>query len=307
MRNLYFSDGFKPEQLLYEDLIIEAVKIYGQDLYYMPRDLVNIDSVFKEDPVSSFNSSYRVEMYVENNDGFDGEGDLFSKFGVEIRDSVTLIMAKRRWNETVRKYDNEIDTDRPSEGDLIYTPFAKKLFQIMHVEHEQPFYQLNNLPVYKLRCELFDYNDEDIDTGNAEIDRIETTNAFSFDLTLDSDSSGFVIGETVNQTIAGGVIMSGEVASWNPDTNILKVIHAGANDGNFHSFITSTQIQGSTNNAPGSGLIELSGANVISITESNNLTSNEQNLDFATEIEDFLDFSESNPFGEVVKSTGFTS
>jgi len=307
MRNLYFSDGHKSEQLLYEDLIIEAVKIYGQDLYYMPRDLVNIDSVFKEDPVSSFNSSYRVEMYVESNDGFDGEGDLFSKFGVEIRDSVTLIMAKRRWNETVRKYDNEIQTDRPSEGDLIYTPFAKKLFQIMHVEHEQPFYQLNNLPVYKLRCELFEYNDEDIDTGNPDIDRIEAANAFSFDLTLDSDSLGFIVGETVNQTISDGVIMSGEVSSWNPDTNILKVIHAGADDGNFHTFITSTQIQGSTNNTPGSGVPVLSGANVISITESNNVISNEQNLDFATEIEDFLDFSEGNPFGEVVKSTGFTS
>jgi hypothetical protein len=182
MRNLYFSDGHKSEQLLYEDLIIEAVKIYGQDLYYMPRDLVNIDSVFKEDPVSSFNSSYRVEMYVESNDGFDGEGDLFSKFGVEIIDSVTLIMAKRRWNETVRKYDNEIQTDRPSEGDLIYTPFAKKLFQIMHVEHEQPFYQLNNLPVYKLRCELFEYNDEDIDAGIEAIDNIESENAQRHDI-----------------------------------------------------------------------------------------------------------------------------
>ena len=298
MRNLYFSDGHRSEQLLYEDLIIEAVKIYGQDLYYMPRDLVNIDSIFKEDPVSSFNSSYKVEMYVESNDGFDGEGDLFSKFGVEIRDSVTLIMAKRRWNETVRKYDNEIQTDRPVEGDLIYTPFANKLFQIMHVEHEQPFYQLNNLPVYKLRCELFEYNDENISTGNLAIDTIETANAFSFDLTLDSDSNGFIVGETVNQTIAGGVIMSGEVASWNPDTNILKVIHAGANDGDFHSFITSTQIQGLTNNAL---------ANVTSISESNNLASNEQNLEFATEIEDFLDFSEGNPFGEVVNSTGFAS
>ena len=83
-RNLYFSDGYRPEQLLHEDLIVEAMQIYGHDLYYMPRDLVNVDSVFKEDPVGSFNSSYKVEMYVENLDGFDGEGDLFSKFGVEI-------------------------------------------------------------------------------------------------------------------------------------------------------------------------------------------------------------------------------
>lgn len=182
MRNLYFSDGHKSEQLLYEDLTIEAMQIYGQDMYYMPRDLVHVDEVFKEDPVSSFNSSYRVEMYVENNDGFDGEGDLFSKFGVEIRDSVTLVLAKRRWNQTVRKYDNEIKSERPVEGDLIFTPFAGKLFQIMHVEHEQPFYQLNNLLIYKLRCELFEYNDEDIDTGNTDIDQIEIDHAYRYDI-----------------------------------------------------------------------------------------------------------------------------
>jgi hypothetical protein len=121
-------------------------------------------------------------MYVENNDGFDGEGDLFSKFGVEIRDSVTLVLAKRRWNQTVRKFDNEIKSERPVEGDLIFTPFAGKLFQIMHVEHEQPFYQLNNLPIYKLRCELFEYNDEDIDTGNTDIDQIEIDHAYRYDV-----------------------------------------------------------------------------------------------------------------------------
>jgi len=184
-RNLYFSDGHKTEQLLYEDIVIESLKIYGHDLYYMPRDLVNVDPVFKEDPVSSFNSSYRIEMYVENLDGFDGEGDLFSKFGVEIRDSVTLVLSKRRWNDTIRKFDNEITSSRPVEGDVVYAPFAKKLFQIMHVEHEQPFYQLNNLPIYKLRCELFEYNDEDFDTGVTEIDQIEIDNAYSHAITLD--------------------------------------------------------------------------------------------------------------------------
>ena len=184
-RNLYFSAGYKPEQILYEDLIVEAMKIYGHDMYYMPRDLVNVDDVFKEDPVSKFNSSYMLEMYVENLDGFDGEGDLFSKFGIEIRDAVTLIMSKRRWEQTVLKYDNEITAKRPAEGDLVYTPFSNKLFQIMHVEHEQPFYQLNNLPVYKLRCELFDYNDEVLDTGNAIIDQVALDNAFKHELVLD--------------------------------------------------------------------------------------------------------------------------
>jgi len=184
MRNIYFSAGARSEQNLYEDLIIESIKIYGQDLYYMPRDLVNVDAVFREDPVSSFNSNYLLEMYVDNVDGFDGEGDLFTKFGVEIRDQVTFTVAKRRWQQTVMRYDNEITGTRPFEGDLIFTPFSKKLFQIMHVEHEQPFYQLNNLPVFKLQCELFEYNDEDIDVSNEDISQLERDASFRYDLTL---------------------------------------------------------------------------------------------------------------------------
>ena len=184
MRNLYFSAGARSEQNLYEDLIIESIKIYGQDLYYMPRDLVNVDAVFREDPVSSFNSNYLLEMYVDNVDGFDGEGDLFTKFGVEIRDQVTLTVSKRRWEQTVMRYDNEITGTRPFEGDLIFTPFSKKLFQIMHVEHEQPFYQLNNFPVFKLQCELFEYNDEDIDVSNDDISQLERDASFRYDLTL---------------------------------------------------------------------------------------------------------------------------
>ncbi len=184
MRNLYFSAGARSEQNLYEDLIIESIKIYGQDLYYLPRDLVNVDDVFREDPVSKFNSNYLLEMYVDNADGFDGEGDLFTKFGVEIRDQVTFTVAKRRWQQTVMRYDNEIQGIRPLEGDLVFTPFSKKIFQIMHVEHEQPFYQLNNLPVFKLQCELFEYNDEDFDVNNDAITQLEQDAAFRYELTL---------------------------------------------------------------------------------------------------------------------------
>ena len=184
MRNLYFSAGARSEQNLYEDLIIESIKIYGQDLYYLPRDLVNVDDVFREDPVSKFNSNYLLEMYVDNIDGFDGEGDLFTKFGVEIRDQVTFTVAKRRWQQTVMRYDNEIQGIRPLEGDLVFTPFSKKMFQIMHVEHEQPFYQLNNLPVFKLQCELFEYNDEDFDVNNDAITQLEEDAAFRYELTL---------------------------------------------------------------------------------------------------------------------------
>ena len=137
--------------------------MYGQDVYYIPRDIVNEDKIFGDDVPSRFNSAYKVEMYIENTDGFDGDGDLFTKFGVEIRDQATFVLARKRWTQTVSRYDNDINSIRPLEGDLIYLPLSNSLFQIMHVEHEQPFYQLSNLPTYKMRCELFEYNDEDLD------------------------------------------------------------------------------------------------------------------------------------------------
>jgi hypothetical protein len=187
--NPYFSQGRRSEQNLYEDIIIESLKIYGQDIYYLPRDIVNEDKLFGDDVPSKFNSAYKIEMYIDNVDGFDGEGDLFSKFGVEIRDAATFVVSRRRWTQTIARYDNEITVMRPAEGDLLYIPFSKKLFQIMHVEHEMPFYQLKNLPTYKLRCELFDYNDEDFDTGIVGVDSIEATSAYTYVLTLNDNAT----------------------------------------------------------------------------------------------------------------------
>lgn len=284
--NPYFSQSVRSEQGLYEDIIIESLKIYGQDIYYLPRDIVNEDKFFGEDVPSRFNSSYKIEMYVENTEGFDGEGDLFTKFGVEIRDQATMVVSRRRWQQTVYRHDNEITIARPAEGDLLYIPFSKKLFQITHVEHEQPFYQLQNLPTYKLRCELFEYSDEDFDTNVEAIDDIEADYAYTYNLTLDSSSEGFDVGETVNQTLSSGVVMSGEVATWNPSTNKLGVIHVGGSDGKFHNFIPGVQIVGLT-----------SIASVTAVAEDNQISANEQN-DYFDTLTDFLDFSESNPFGE---------
>ena len=180
--NPYFSQKVRSEQNLYEEIVIESLRMYGQDVYYLPRDVVNEDRVFGDDVPSRFNSSYKVEMYMENIEGFDGEGDLFTKFGVEIRDQATFVVARRRWTTTVKQLDNDITEDRPREGDLIYLPLSNSMFQIMQVEHEQPFYQLSNLPVYKLRCEMFEYNDEDMDTGIGEIDGIERDYAYGYQL-----------------------------------------------------------------------------------------------------------------------------
>jgi len=183
-RNIYFSDQVKSEHELYENIVIESLKIYGQDLYYVPRDLVNEDTIFGDDAESSFNSAYKIEMYIDNVEGFDGEGDLFTRFGVEIRDEATFVVSRRRWSQTVSRYDNEINSERPREGDLIYLPLSKSLFQITHVEHEMPFYQIGNLNVYKLRAQLFEYTGEDLDTGVEAIDDIEKDFSYQYKVTV---------------------------------------------------------------------------------------------------------------------------
>ena len=155
-RNPNFSQKVKSEQNLYEDIIIESMKIYGQDVYYLPRTIVNENTILGEDVASSFTSSYKIEMYLENTEGFEGEGDLFTKFGVEIRDEATFIVARKRWSQTVASSSNAITVLRPKEGDLIWLSLSNKLFEILHVEHESPFYQLSNLPTYKMRCQLFE-------------------------------------------------------------------------------------------------------------------------------------------------------
>jgi len=138
MKNVYFSNQVKSEQDLYEDLIIESLQIYGQDIVYIPRSEISRDEILNES-YSKFEDAYTVEMYIENQEGFEGDGDLLAKFGLEIRDQATFIVAKRRWDKQVSKWTNSI---RPLEGDLLFLPLSNSLFEIKFVEHEQPFYQL---------------------------------------------------------------------------------------------------------------------------------------------------------------------
>lgn len=287
-RNLYFSSSVKSEQNLYEDIVIESLRIYGQDVYYLPREIVNEDRIFGDDVPSKFSSSYKIEMYIENTEGFDGEGDLFTKFGIEIRDQATFVVSRRRWRQTIDRYDNNISSIRPREGDLIYLPVSDSMFQIMHVEHEHPFYQLQNLPTFKLRCELFEYNDEQFDTSINSIDSIERDFGYQYLLTLDSAGPGFTVGETVRQTLSSGVIMSGEVARWSDSDLVLGLIHVGANDGKYHRFVADISVVGSTNGA----------ALVNDVSELNQIASNEQNDDFSSISANFIDFTENNPFGD---------
>jgi hypothetical protein len=169
MATNFFFNNFKSsqEQLLLENLIIEAIKIYGEDMYYIPRKLNNYDKVYGADDQSSYEIAYPIEIYIKSVDGFAGNGDFMSKFGVEIRDQVIFSVAQRIFNEEIGTYTTQV---RPNEGDLIFFPLNKKCFQIKYVSKFEMFYQLGALQTWEMTCELFEYSNEVLKTGIPEID-----------------------------------------------------------------------------------------------------------------------------------------
>ena len=198
--NHYFQDGNgigdSAEKTLYEDLIIEGLKIYGHDCYYLPRTLVNQDLILGEDTLSKFDQSYLLEMYIETTEGFQGEQELISKFGLEIRDDTTFVIAKRRWQNQVDNVATLIKTGRPNEGDLIYVPLFNSFFEIQFVEDQEPFFQLGNLPVYKLRATKFEYSSETLNTGIAAIDQAEdnlSIDQLQFQFTLENEVGSILL------------------------------------------------------------------------------------------------------------------
>lgn len=244
MINHYFQSGVpigrSSEQYLMEDLIIECLKIYGFEVNYMPRSEENKDDIFTEDPLNNFQYSYNIEMYLKNVNGFEGEGDLLTKFGVEIRDSATFVVSRRRWEETVGREGNSVLTNRPAEGDLIYFPLTKSYFEIRKVRSLDPFYQVGKLYVYEIDCELYQYSSEAIDTGDSAIDSLEDARSL--------------------------------------DISQYEVL---LEDG--YNFLLEFE-------SPSSLILE---SYVIK-----DIDSTAQNEDFETEIS-VIDFSESNPFGEI--------
>ncbi len=286
--NRYFKQKVRSEQNLFEDLVIESLQMFGQDVYYLPREIVNKDKIFLDDVPSRFSDAYKVEMYIENTEGFEGEGDLFTKFGIELRDQATFIVSRRRWVQLVGKR-LEVANFRPREGDLIYLPMSESMFEIRRVETETPFYQLKDLPTFRLQCELFEYSDEDFDTGVDTIQDVETENSFKYHLELDSGGGRFIQGETVTQ-VFDTYNMTGEVAFASDSGNTLHLIHSGATDGLFHEWTTTKSIIGTLSQHV---------ATPTSINQINDILNDNQNKTFDDFESDFLDFSESNPFGDM--------
>ena len=185
----YFLQGSSSEQRLVQDLINEQLKIYGQDIVYLPRKIINKKTIMKEVVASTFDDAYRMEAYLLNYQGFEGNGDILQKFGVQTTDAVTFVISKERYEDFISPFlnsDNNIElATRPEEGDLIYFPLDNTMFEIKYVEGKKPFYQLNNLYVYTLSCEVMDYAlDENIDVGIEEVDKAAVEFGFTTRLSM---------------------------------------------------------------------------------------------------------------------------
>jgi len=302
--NVYFNHAVQSEQDLHEDLVVESLRFYGHECFYLPRTIVDEDELFGEDTSSKFDDAYSVEMYIENTEGFEGEGDLLSKFGVEVRDQATFVLSRRTWNRFVSLDQNLVTATRPQEGDLIYFPLGNQVFEIRFVEHENPFYQLGKLNVFKLQCETFEYSHEAFDTGIAELDGVEDSFAYQVSMTLGSGSGDFVHGETVTQTVASGKTVSGQVVSYTSEgasSKTLIVNNITFDDTDVPA--TNTMFVLSSNAAAGNIVGATSSASrTITTAPDQYVTPNDplaDNKDFETAGANIVDFSESNPFGSL--------
>ena len=302
--NVYFNHAVQSEQDLHEDLVVESLRFYGHECFYLPRTIVDEDELFGEDTSSKFDDAYSVEMYIENTEGFEGEGDLLSKFGVEVRDQATFVLSRRTWNRFVSLDQNLVTATRPQEGDLIYFPLGNQVFEIRFVEHENPFYQLGKLNVFKLQCETFEYSHEAFDTGIAELDGVEDSFAYQVSMILGAGSGDFVHGETVTQTVASGKTVSGQVVSYTSEgasSKTLIVNNITFDDTDVPA--TNTMFVLSSNAAAGNIVGATSGASrTITTAPDQYVTPNDplaDNKDFETAGANIVDFSESNPFGSL--------
>ena len=267
--NHYFQGGKgignQAEKRLHEDIIIESLKIFGQDIYYLPRTLVNRDLVMGEDTSSRFDDSYLLEMYFETNEGFAGENEIINKFGLEIRDDTTLVLSKRRFEEHVASKATLTASGRPNEGDILYVPLMKGFFEIQFVEDQEPFYQLGNLPVYKLKVTRWEYASEKLDTGVGAIDQAEDK------YSLDQLAYKFTL-EYGQETLTGaGSIMLEDYHDYATGQPAFLM----------NEDYTTANIQ---TQSPYAGNLDLN---------------TEAGYDTVETADDILDFTERNPFGEI--------
>ena len=252
-----------------------------------------------------------IEGYIEGTEGFEGQGDLYSKFGLEVRDEVNFVISRKVWDRYVGFQDEVNDVPRPREGDLIFLPLSNKFFEVMFVEHEQPFYQLSNLPVYRLQCALYEYNEEDFDTGIAQIDAIEETDTYQVTIDYSTSNNNHL---QKNEKVTQDLTFNNEsppVALTSVFGEIQKIEKLSASAGRIQ--ISQIGVSGidEARDFIVSSTLTLTGEEslqTVAITKVYDIgdnsalvdptSSNSENVAFEVTADGFLDFTESNPFGD---------
>ena len=282
--NLHGTDT--PEQRLIENLTIESIKTFGIDVYYLPRTLNDEDTLMGEDNTASYNSAHTIEMYIKSMDGFEGEGDFISRFGLQIKDQITFTVARRRFRELGMTTDGRADA--PHEGDLIYFPTTSALFQILFVEDEAIYYQTGDIQSYDMLCEMFTYSDQSFNTGIDTIDAIERTHSYSIDFTMNAGSGNYTVGEQVYQGASlAAATVKGEVASWNAADKLLNLINMTGN------FSGTVNIIGDSSSASYS----ITSFDAQSSAQSTAASATNKEIEEAADA--IIDFTEGNPFGSL--------
>jgi hypothetical protein len=280
--NPYFRKAVRAEQDLIDDLAVEVIKMNGFDMVYLPRTLVREDELFGEDrSPSRFSTGREIEMLVESVDGFEGDGEIFTRFGLEVKDNVSLLVSRRRFEKEFA----DLGFKTPREGDLLYFPISGGLFEINYVERENPFYQLNKISTYKITCSLFQYSGEDFQTGWSVIDGVTSDHRQQYtSLVLGAGSGNYTEGETVIQ--GAGSTIAGQVQEWLSASTTLYVTGV---TGQFQAGVTVEGQSSSTQYILGStGTTTHFAVN----------DAHEDNLEFENTGNNLFDFTDTDPFSE---------
>lgn len=282
----YYS-GYEGEQNLIQDLADEQIKLFGTDIYYLPREILKTNTL--DDIIfSKFEKQFQIEMYLQNVEGFGNDSEFISKFGLKITDEIRFVVSQRRWFEEATA-NNYVNILRPLEGDLLYFPLTKDLYEIKFVEIEAVFRQFGKLQFYQITAEIYEIGNETIDTGIAEIDLVETVSspAINIIMRVNSGTGNYVVGESITTSISG---ITSEVSQWNSATRTLTVINRTGD------FVEGELVTGSVSGAQRTIL------SFETIEDPN--TEYDQNKYLEDESDTMLDFSEKNPFGEYGNFTG---
>jgi Virus neck protein len=291
--NPYFRRNVQGEQSLIESLTTEAIKIHGHEMVYIPRETVSEDKILGEE-ISKFKDANRIEMYMENAEGFDGESDM-TRFGLDIRENCTFVVSRKRFMEVMSHNTTIRDLGRPREGDLIYFDYPYNLFEIKYVEHDNPFYPLGARYSFKLFCEAFKYTQEEIDTGESDMDAVvKATANYTNKLEFSSGVSGgnFIEGEEIYVGATADQQQAyGNVDSWTVPAAGNKYVTVNTVKGPFQ---IGDVVHGKTSLAQYTIL-------AVSDTDTRASSPNSQDneaIDLETNRDNIFDFTERDPFSE---------